>query len=115
MRLKHHKISKGSCFYIIHPVYKNGRNTSQAYEQLGYPKGDHHCDSLKNGYGNTLEPSTGWSRLRIGESNSNNTDYVKIKKSGTHYIFNGFRDFLQNELSNMGKINITPQKLTHFF
>ncbi len=58
MKLKHNKISKGNCFYIIHPVYKNGRNTSQAYEQLGYPKGEHHCGSLKK-----------WIRKYIGDLN----------------------------------------------
>jgi len=47
MRLKHNKTSKGNCFYIIRSVYKNGRNTSETYERLGYPdeiKEKHHCD-----------------------------------------------------------------------
>ncbi len=47
MRLKHNKTSKGKCFYIIRSVYKNGRNTSETYERLGYPdeiKEKHHCD-----------------------------------------------------------------------
>ncbi len=47
MRLKFNKTSKGKCFYIIRSVYKNGRNTSETYERLGYPdeiKEKHHCD-----------------------------------------------------------------------
>lgn len=38
MRLKHNKTAKGNCYYIIRSVYKNGRNTSETVEKLGYPE-----------------------------------------------------------------------------
>ena len=38
MRLKSNKTSKGSCYYIIRSVYKNGKNTSETVEKLGYPE-----------------------------------------------------------------------------
>mgnify|MGYP002626683294 CR=1 FL=1 len=38
MRLKSNKTSKGSCYYIIRSVYKNGKNTSEIVEKLGYPE-----------------------------------------------------------------------------
>lgn len=37
MRLKYNKTGKGNCYYIIRSVYKNGKNTSEIYEKLGYP------------------------------------------------------------------------------
>ena len=36
MRLKYNQTSKGKCFYIIRSVYRNGKNTSETYEKLGY-------------------------------------------------------------------------------
>lgn len=47
MRLRYNETSRGRCFYIIRSVYKNGRNTSENYERLGYPdeiKEKYHCD-----------------------------------------------------------------------
>lgn len=47
MRLKYNETARGKCFYIIRSVYKNGKNTSETYEKLGYPdevKEKHHCD-----------------------------------------------------------------------
>ena len=38
MRLKYNQTSKGKCYYIIRSVYRNGRNTSEIYEKLGYPE-----------------------------------------------------------------------------
>ena len=38
MRLKHNKTAKGECYYIIRSVYKNGKNTSETVEKLGYPE-----------------------------------------------------------------------------
>ncbi|MBR5382941.1 MAG: IS1634 family transposase [Clostridia bacterium] len=38
MRLKYNKTSKGNCYYVIRSVYKNGKNTSETYERLGYPE-----------------------------------------------------------------------------
>ena len=37
MRLKYNKTQKGNCYSIIRSVYKNGKNTSETYERLGYP------------------------------------------------------------------------------
>ena len=37
MRLKHNKTARGECYYIIRSVYKNGKNTSETVEKLGYP------------------------------------------------------------------------------
>ena len=36
MRLKYNTTAKGKCYYIIRSVYKNGRNTSETVEKLGY-------------------------------------------------------------------------------
>ena len=38
MRIKYNQTSKGRCYYIIRSVYRNGRNTSETYEKLGYPE-----------------------------------------------------------------------------
>lgn len=46
MRLKYNQTKRGKCFYIIRSVYKDGKNTSEIYERLGYPdeiKQEHHC------------------------------------------------------------------------
>lgn len=46
MRLKYNQTSKGKCFYIIRSVYRNGKNTSETYEKLGYLediKKERHC------------------------------------------------------------------------
>lgn len=47
MRLKYNQTKKGKCFYIIRSIYRNGRNTSETYEKLGYLddiKREHGCD-----------------------------------------------------------------------
>lgn len=36
MRLKYNETQKGKCYYIIRSVYKNGKNTSEIFEKLGY-------------------------------------------------------------------------------
>ena len=36
MRLKYNQTSKGKCYYIIRSVYRNGKNTSEICEKLGY-------------------------------------------------------------------------------
>ncbi len=46
MRLKHNKTAQGNCYYIIRSVYKEGKNTSETFERLGYPeeiKEKYHC------------------------------------------------------------------------
>ena len=37
MRLKYNETQKGRCYYIIRSIYKNGKNTSETFEKLGYP------------------------------------------------------------------------------
>jgi transposase len=36
MRIVYNKTQKGKCYYIIRSVYKNGKNTSETVERLGY-------------------------------------------------------------------------------
>lgn len=36
MRLKYNQTAKGRCYYIIRSVYRNGKNTSEIFEKLGY-------------------------------------------------------------------------------
>lgn len=36
MRLKYNQTAKGKCYYIIRSIYRNGKNTSETYEKLGY-------------------------------------------------------------------------------
>lgn len=50
MRLKHNKTAKGECYYIIRSVYKNGKNTSETVEKLGYPdeiRDKYKCDPIQ--------------------------------------------------------------------
>lgn len=47
MRLRYNETKKGRCYYIIRSVSKNGRNTSETYERLGYSdeiREKYHCD-----------------------------------------------------------------------
>lgn len=47
MRLKYNETKKGKCYYVIRSVYKNGKNTSETFERLGYPEEimrEHGCD-----------------------------------------------------------------------
>ena len=47
MRLKYNQTARGRCYYIIRSVYKNGRNTSETVEKLGYPEDicqEHGCE-----------------------------------------------------------------------
>lgn len=51
MRLKWNETNKGKCYYIIRSVYKNGKNTSEIVERIGYPdeiKEKYHCDDYMN-------------------------------------------------------------------
>lgn len=47
MRLKYNQTKRGKCFYVIRSIYKDGRNTSETYERLGYLdeiRQERHCD-----------------------------------------------------------------------
>jgi transposase len=46
MRIIFNETRKGKCYYIIRSVYKNGKNTSETVETLGYEEDiikEHHC------------------------------------------------------------------------
>ena len=46
MRLKYNQTSKGKCYYVIRSIYRDGKNTSEIYEKLGYLddiKREHDC------------------------------------------------------------------------
>lgn len=46
MRLKYNQTSKGKCYYVIRSIYRNGKNTSEIFEKLGYPEdiaNTHNC------------------------------------------------------------------------
>ena len=46
MRLKYNQTSRGKCFYVIRSIYRDGKNTSEIYEKLGYLediKKEHNC------------------------------------------------------------------------
>ena len=46
MRLKYNQTSKGKCYYIIRSIYRDGKNTSEICEKLGYLediKKEHNC------------------------------------------------------------------------
>lgn len=38
MRLKYNQTSKGKCYYVIRSIYRDGKNTSEIFEKLGYPE-----------------------------------------------------------------------------
>lgn len=47
MRLKYNETKRGRCYYVIRSVYKNGKNTSETFEKLGYLdeiSQNHQCD-----------------------------------------------------------------------
>jgi len=47
MRIKFNTTGRGKCYYIIRSVYRNGKNTSEIVEKLGYEdeiREQHHCD-----------------------------------------------------------------------
>ena len=46
MRLKYNQTSRGKCYYVIRSIYRDGKNTSEIYEKLGYLediKREHNC------------------------------------------------------------------------
>lgn len=61
MRLKFNKTTRGNCYYVIRSVYKNGRNTSEVYEKLGYP------EEISQKYG--CKDPHAWMREHIRELN----------------------------------------------
>ena len=61
MRLKYNKTSRGNCYYIIRSVYKNGKNTSELYEKLGYP------EEIKKKYG--CSDPIAWMKAHLAEIN----------------------------------------------
>lgn len=66
MRIKYNETKKGRCYYIIQSVYKNGKNTTETYEKLGYP------DDIKEKY-KCSDPMK-WLDEHIGELNAQTGD-----------------------------------------
>lgn len=71
MRLKYNETQKGKCYYIIRSVYKNGKNTSETYEKLGYP------DEIADKYG-CADPFQ-WMQEHLLELNEQEKDARKEK------------------------------------
>ncbi len=70
MRLKHNRTAKGDCYYIIRSVYKNGKNTSETVEKLGYP------DEIREKY--KCDPFQ-WMADRLAKLNESEKVEKKIK------------------------------------
>lgn len=62
MRLKYNQTARGRCYYIIRSVYRNGKNTSETYEKLGY------LEDIKNAHGCT-DPEK-WMQEHLDELNA---------------------------------------------
>ena len=72
MRIKHNKTTKGKCYYIIiRSVYKNGKNTSEIVEKLGYP------DEIKDKY--KCDDPYQWMEDHLATLNEKNELERKIK------------------------------------
>ena len=99
MRLKYNQTQKGKCYYIIRSVYKNGKNTSETFEKLGYPEEiseKYHCadplqwmqehlaelnekeQARKNE--KILVPYSPYTRIPKNESQSFNIGYLFLQK-----------------------------------
>ena len=61
MRLKYNQTAKGKCYYIIRSIYRDGKNTSEIYEKLGY------LDDIKREH-NCPDPEK-WIREHLGQLN----------------------------------------------
>ncbi len=96
MKLKHSKTSQGNCFYTIRPLIKTAGISRQGQRR------DHHCNDPENECGNTLKNSTGWKRLRMGESAS--TLFVKIKNTKPQGLICGLAPFFTIQLLKSGII-----------
>lgn len=71
MRLKYNKTTQGNCYYIIRSVYKNGKNTSETVERLGYP------EEIKEKY--KCEDPNQWMEDRLAKLNEMEELQRKIK------------------------------------
>ena len=61
MRLKYNQTTRGKCYYIIRSIYKNGKNTSETVEKLGYP------EEIKEAYG--CKDPYAWMQERLDQLN----------------------------------------------
>lgn len=71
MRLKYNETTRGRCYYIIRSVYKNGTNTSETVEKLGY------LEEIKEKHG--CEDPEGWIRERLDYLNEEEKKEKKTK------------------------------------
>ena len=99
MRLKFNQTKRGKCYYIIRSVYKNGKNTSETYEKLGYPEEivqkygckdpyvwmQEHLDELNeqeqaSKVTSILVPFNAAAQIRMDEAQSFQTGYLFLQK-----------------------------------
>lgn len=71
MRLKYNQTSKGKCYYVIRSVYRDGKNTSEIYEKLGYP------EDIMRSY-NCVDPEK-WMQDHLNELNEAEQADKKVK------------------------------------
>lgn len=58
MRLRYNETKRGRCYYIIRSVYKDGKNTTENFENLGYEndiREKYHCDDAMEWINNHLK------------------------------------------------------------
>ena len=98
MRLKYNKTLQGKCYYIIRSVYRDGKNTSEIVEKLGYP------EDIKRDQG--CEDPYAWMQERLNLLNEQEKKKKAIKilvpfdpnrliKEGRHQCFDIGYLFLQ--------------------
>lgn len=71
MRLRYNDTKRGRCYYIIRSVYKNGKNTTENVENLGYEddiREKYHCDD-----------ALVWIQSHLDELNEKEREEKKIK------------------------------------
>lgn len=71
MRLKYNETSRGKCYYIIKSVYKNGKNTTEIFEKLGY------LDDIKEKY--SCDDPEKWMLEHLEELNEQERNQRNIK------------------------------------
>lgn len=99
MRLKYNQTSKGKCYYIIRSIYRDGKNTSEIYEKLGYLdeiKKEHNCPDPEKWIHEHLEqlneaekaernckvlvPYDPHARIPLGAAQSSNIGYLFLQQ-----------------------------------
>lgn len=71
MRLGSNKTARGECFYILRSVYKNGKNTTEVFERIGY------LEEVREKY--NCEDPRAWIDQHLKEVNEKEEASKKIK------------------------------------